>query len=142
MWLEDALAPSELRKTGEARFDVRTITLDQLAAEPLDEYAAVCLLDPTPIANAAWYKLRDFVNYGGSLTLWLGKNAADTEKFNTAAALEVLPQQRSYAKPAPPATCISPRQTSSTRCYAAFDRRPAPYRGQSFQYLSIGSSMI
>jgi hypothetical protein len=93
MWLERALAPQKQ----ESRFQVKTIALDVLAAEPLDDYAAVCLLDPTPLAPAVWYKLRDFASYGGGVAIWLGRGAAqgsttaENERFNTAAALEVIP---------------------------------------------------
>jgi len=93
MWVRDALAPEEKRQKQEARFEVKTVALDQLGNEALDEYAAVCLLDPTPLAPATWDKLREYVQYGGGLAVWLGRNAGaeDVEKFNSKAALEILP---------------------------------------------------
>ncbi|MEX2141395.1 MAG: BatA domain-containing protein [Pirellulales bacterium] len=87
MWLHDALIP--IREG--ARFEVKTIALDQLADEPLEQYSAVFLLDPTPLSSGVWDQLRDYVSYGGGLGIWLGSNAGDVEKFNTTAALEVLP---------------------------------------------------
>jgi hypothetical protein len=87
MWLQHALAPLPR----ESRFNVKVVTLGQLAAEPLDEYAAVGLLDPAPLPASVWNKLRDFVNYGGGLGIWLGSNAGDIEQFNSPQALEVLP---------------------------------------------------
>jgi hypothetical protein len=87
MWLHDALAPVR----DEARFHVNVIPLDKLAAEPLDDYAAVFLLDPTPLSSGVWQQLRDYVTYGGGLGIWLGGSAGDIERFNTTAALEVLP---------------------------------------------------
>ena len=87
MWLHNALAPI---RAG-ARFDVKTISLEQLADERLEQYSAVFLLDPTPLSSGTWDQLRDYVNYGGGLGICLGSNAGDIEKFNTTAALEVLP---------------------------------------------------
>ena len=50
--------------------------LEKLADEPLEEYAAVWLLDPTPLPPAVWDKLRDYVTYGGGLAIWLGATPA------------------------------------------------------------------
>ena len=50
-------------------------TLDELAAKSLDDYAAVCLLDPPPLANQTWESLARFVDRGGGLAIWLGRNA-------------------------------------------------------------------
>jgi hypothetical protein len=87
MWLHHALAPLPR----ESRFDVKVIPLGQLGAEPLDEYAAVGLLDPAPLSPSVWNRLRDFVSYGGGLGIWLGSNAGDIDEFNSPPALEVLP---------------------------------------------------
>jgi hypothetical protein len=91
MFVENALAPEVLRKTGDVRFDVRTIDLENLTDESLEAYAAVVLLDPTPLTAAMWNNLRDYVTYGGGLAIWLGAEAAAIEQFNSIAALEVLP---------------------------------------------------
>jgi hypothetical protein len=93
MWVRNALAPEEKRQKQEARFDVKTIGLDQLADEPLHEHAAVWMLDPTPLQPAVWDKLREYVQYGGGLLISLGRHAGSEqlEDFNTPAALELLP---------------------------------------------------
>ncbi len=42
---------------------------------PLDNYKAVCLLDPTKLSPVLWESLADFVQQGGGLGLFLGRNA-------------------------------------------------------------------
>jgi hypothetical protein len=91
LFLHEALAPEENRQKRDARFDVTMIALDKLADEPLEDYAAVCLLDPTPLAPSVWNKLREYVAYGGGLAVWLGRSVGEVDEFNSDAALEVLP---------------------------------------------------
>jgi hypothetical protein len=93
--LAEALAPATWRRTGQARFECQIIPLDQLSNQPLDDYAAVCLVDPTPLTDGVWQSLTSFVERGGGLAIWLGKNAqpkgARVEDFNTAAAAKLMP---------------------------------------------------
>ena len=60
-----------------------------LSNKPLDDYAAVCLLDPPPLADALWQTLNTYVDRGGGLAIWLGRNAevkaAASDSFNTPA---------------------------------------------------------
>ena len=72
-------------------FKTETIALDQLPAAKLDGYAAVCLLDPTPLPPEMWRKLRDYSALGGGLAIFLGHNAVPVDSFNQPAAQEVLP---------------------------------------------------
>jgi hypothetical protein len=89
-FLKQALDPEPLRRAGQARFDVRVVTLDELAKVELGEFAAVCLLDPESLAPATAEKLRDYVKAGGGLAIWLGHNA-QLKEFNTGVARELLP---------------------------------------------------
>ena len=75
MFLTEALAPATFRRTGQARFECDVISFDDLATKPLDDYAAVCLLDPPPLADAVWQSLATYVDRGGGLAIWLGRNA-------------------------------------------------------------------
>jgi hypothetical protein len=93
--LAEQLAPAAFRQTGQARFECQIITLDQLAGTSLDEQSAVCLVDPPPLADAVWESLAKFVERGGGLAIWLGKNAQPAGNaildFNSAAASRLMP---------------------------------------------------
>jgi hypothetical protein len=89
-FLKQALDPEPLRRAGQARFDVRVVSLEQLAKVELSEFAAVCLLDPTTLTPVSAEKLRDYVKAGGGLAIWLGHNAS-LKDFNTGATRELLP---------------------------------------------------
>ena len=88
MFLTEALAPAAYRKS---RFQCQVVDLEQLAKTDLTAFAAVCLVDPTPLPSGTWDQLRAYVNNGGGLAVWLGRNAQPMEEFNAPAALDVLP---------------------------------------------------
>jgi hypothetical protein len=90
-FLTEALAPSDFRKQGRARFDFRIVDLDQLAAQPLGDVAAVCLLDPMPLDPAVWQKLAEYASDGHGVAVFLGRNAEPVDSFNTTSAQAVLP---------------------------------------------------
>ena len=85
------LAPYELRLKKEAKFDCHVVALDQLAKQPLADYAAVCLVDPAPLADDAWQQLADYAAGGGGVAIFLGRNARPIEAFASPAAQQVLP---------------------------------------------------
>jgi len=91
LFLTQALAPTEFRQRGQARFDCDVAELDELLDRALDDYAAVCLLDPTPLPPETWQKLSDFVTGGGGLAIFLGRNARPEDAFNQSAPRELLP---------------------------------------------------
>ena len=91
LFLTQALSPSLLRKSGRARFECETIGFDRLLDKNLDNYSAVCLLDPTPLDPAVWQQLRAYVKQGGGLAIWLGRNAQPIDAFDSPDALAVLP---------------------------------------------------
>jgi len=91
LFLTQALAPAEHRKRGEARFDCHVVELGELSERPLDGYAAVCLLDPTPLEPAVWKKLGDLAAAGRGVAVFLGRNARPIESFNAPEAQELLP---------------------------------------------------
>jgi hypothetical protein len=91
-FLSQAIAPDEWRRTGQSQFEVTTVVIGQLEQTNLDEYAAVCVLDPPPLESAVWDKLNAYVKQGGGLGIWLGRGALENlQSFHSAAALEVLP---------------------------------------------------
>jgi hypothetical protein len=93
--LAEQLAPAAFRATGQARFQCQIIPIDQLAGTSLEEESAVCLVDPQPLADVVWESLAKFVERGGGLAIWLGKNAQPagnaTVDFNSAAASRLMP---------------------------------------------------
>ena len=90
LFLTEALAPANFRRTGQARFDCDVITLDELPKRGLEPYSAVCLLDPTPLKPDVWGKLADFASEGHGVAVFLGHNAR-LEPFNQPDAQELLP---------------------------------------------------
>lgn len=89
-WTE-ALAPREFRRRGQARFDCDVVNYEELPRQTLSDYAAVCLLDPTPLEPTTWKKLGDFVSDGRGLAVFLGRRATPVDSFNQAPAAELLP---------------------------------------------------
>ena len=91
LYLAESLAPTMFRRQGQARFDCHVVDIEQLAQRPLDQYSAVCLLDPKPLEPAVWQKLGDYVSRGGGLAIFLGRNARPLKAFNSPGAAELLP---------------------------------------------------
>lgn len=88
--LTEALAPEGFRLSGQARFDCQVIATADLAQQPLEEYAAIALVDPAPLPDDMWQLLSGYVRAGGGLAIFLGP-AAKAEAFNQPAAQELLP---------------------------------------------------
>jgi hypothetical protein len=98
VFLTEALAPATFRRTGQARFECNVISFAELArpgGPSLNDYAAVCLLDPPPLTNEVWQSLATYLDHGGGVAIWLGRNAevkgAPSDSFNSPAAQKVLP---------------------------------------------------
>lgn len=91
LFLTEALAPSEFRKIGQSRFHCDTIATGELRKQNLDDYAAVCLVDPEPLPAGDWQRLTAFVADGGGLAVFLGRHAANVDAFNSDNAQELLP---------------------------------------------------
>ena len=91
LFLTEALAPESYRKSGQARFDCDVCELAELPKRQLADYAAVCVLDPTPMEPATWQKLVDFAAEGHGVAVFLGRNALPIDSFNEAHAQAILP---------------------------------------------------
>jgi hypothetical protein len=72
------------------RFECTTVGIRELANQKLSEYAAVCLLDPTPLTEPQWGSLKQYVEQGGGLALMLGHNAQPTRAFQLPYVRDVL----------------------------------------------------
>jgi hypothetical protein len=88
--LHEALAPEPLRLDNQARYQCDVVPLLRLADVAIDDYAAVALLDPTNLSPAVWEKLARYARAGGSVAVFLGRNA-DATNFNSAPAQALLP---------------------------------------------------
>ena len=92
--LQAAIAPGQDINPGQSSYDFTVINQRDIARQDFNEYKLVVLLDPEPIQNSTWSKLRDFVAGGGGLGVFLGHNAARgpfaDESFLTETAVEVL----------------------------------------------------
>jgi hypothetical protein len=89
-YLVEALAPRELRETGQARFSVETLEQSRLASQELGDFRAIALLDPKPLTPGEWTKLSEFVERGGGVAIFLGHNAEPPASFQDPAAANVL----------------------------------------------------
>ncbi len=89
--LVEAIAPYQLRAANRAAFACLVIPIDELTNHSLGDFAAVVLLDPTPLADTAWEQLRSYVEEGGQLAVLLGPNAGDGSSFNEGAATAIMP---------------------------------------------------
>ncbi|MGA2797486.1 MAG: BatA domain-containing protein [Thermoguttaceae bacterium] len=91
IFLTEALAPSVFGKRGQARFDCDIVDLENISKKNLSDYAALFLLDPTPLEPAVWQKLSDYAADGHGVAIFLGRNAQPMDSFNTTQAQELLP---------------------------------------------------
>lgn len=106
-WTE-AIAPYEFRETGQARFDTVVVPQSDLANQSLGEFAAVFLLDPSPLAPAQWEQLQEFALRGGGVGIFLG-HEAEASAFNTKEAQAVLPGKLAVETRVPEGTWLDPR---------------------------------
>jgi hypothetical protein len=91
VFFAEAIAPADFRKRGQAVFKCEICELADLPKRQLGEYAAVCLMDPTPIEPATWQKLVDFASEGHGVAIFLGRNASPVDSFNAEQAQALLP---------------------------------------------------
>jgi hypothetical protein len=89
-YLSEALAPLELRESGRASFRCDTIEQGRLAAQEINDYRAIALIDPAPLTADVWKKLADYCEAGGGLAVFLGSRAQPIASFQGAAAVKVL----------------------------------------------------
>jgi hypothetical protein len=76
--MRSLLAPQADVEAGSARFDLQVV--DQIEFNQMEDFAgfdAVFLLDPDPIVDTQWQRLETYVQGGGGLGLFLGRNAND-----------------------------------------------------------------
>lgn len=90
----EAISPFSLRQTGQAQFICTVVRQGEtgsqvLADQQLEEFAAVCLVDPRPLAEEDWKRLLQFAGQGGGIGIMLGHNA-DVAGFEDPLAQQLL----------------------------------------------------
>ena len=140
LFLTEALAPAGFRKRGQARFDCDICDLAELAKRPLADYAAVCLLDPTPLEPATWQKLADYAAEGHGVAIFLGRNALPVDSFNEPQAQELLPGKLLRQAPRPDGDLhLAPRDYQHP-ILAAFRGQAGAIPWDAFPCSAIGNS--
>ena len=102
MFFTEMLSPAEFRREGRVRFDCTTIMSKKLPQTDLENYNAVCLLDPVPLSPETWQKLAEYVRSGHGLAIFLGRNAQPVDTFNGPDAQVLLPGPLLRQAKAPP----------------------------------------
>ncbi len=90
LFLREALSPSSLTHQTAGRFRCKTARYANATKLTLTDYAAVCLLDPPPLADPLWQALADYAEHGGGVGLFLG-HRAKASGFNEGTATQLLP---------------------------------------------------
>ena len=90
LFMQQALAPPALRKTGKARFDARIVDVAALDTAEWDEARGIVLVDPPPLPPRTWEQLEQWTAAGRGLVVWLGPRAGDPARFNSEASRRVL----------------------------------------------------
>ena len=93
--LISSIAPQEAVQRGAARFDCTVTAQSDFNSESkLTPFSIVYLLDPGPLSQRDWLKLKGFTEAGGRVAIFLGHNAvykgAPHPSFLTAEATDML----------------------------------------------------
>ena len=105
LFLTQALAPDELKKTGRAPFELDVVPYEATQSDratenardlvsankrELERYRAIFLLDPPGLAPETIETLTEYANDGGGVAVFLGRAAAPLAAFQTPEALALL----------------------------------------------------
>ena len=92
---------AEALAAGPSRLTTKTVPFEALAKETFADYAAVCLLDPPPLARDVWRRLLETVEEGGRCGIFLGAAARPAAALNSglAGALLAAPLKRHWRQP-------------------------------------------
>src|SRR5208282_4566546 len=74
LFLTQAIAPTENRKRHDARFECTVIDYHEIPSDQktLNNYAAICLLDPPGLDAGTWQSLTDYAAAGHGVGVFLG----------------------------------------------------------------------
>lgn len=91
VFLREAIAPAVLAESGNSRFETETIPFGLLGKTQLSEFNAVCLLDPPALSADDWDRVVNYLESGGGVGIFLGRNAQPVEKMNEPSPQQLLP---------------------------------------------------
>lgn len=96
LW-NDALAPRPLVALKKNRYQCEIAPLNQIETLPLEEYAAIYLINITSLPDSLWQQFTDYVKQGGGLGVLMGSDGDAPEStivsFNSRPAQELLPME-------------------------------------------------
>ena len=81
-YVKQAISPDDFEQQAQSPFDCHVVDSAKLGDRELADFAAIALLDPTPLTPAQQARLATFVSDGGGLAIFLGHNAGLVERFN------------------------------------------------------------
>ena len=152
-YVEQAISPTEFREQNQNAFECRVIQPQDLPSVSLDDYTIVSLLDPGPLPERNWPQLETYVRSGGSLAMFLGRNASGRDgvpQFNTLAkSLLPGPLGIQWRTASDDYLFLSPTDTShpilslirGRTTTISWDESPI-FRHWSFSELNPGSNVI
>ncbi len=102
IFVSEALAPSALAGVIAPRFICETVTVGRLRVDEINEFDAVVLLDPPPLAESTWRALAEYAQSGGGVAVCLGgESVGKLAEMNSTAAQLVLPGKLKWTSRTP-----------------------------------------
>lgn len=94
LW-NDALAPRPLVALKKNHYECQIAPLNQIETLPLEEFAAIYLINITSLPDSLWQQFTDFAKQGGGVGVLMGSNGNSPESmmvsYNSRAAQQLLP---------------------------------------------------
>jgi len=152
--VKQAISPDEYTQKGEAVFDCHVVDAKDLLAQELSDYSVIAMLDPEPLTRTHWSRVHDFVDSGGSLAVFLGRNAQPSgsavSQFNDAADRLMPGKLKAHWRTRKDDSLfISPRSTAhpiltlfrNRESITAWDESPI-FRHWVFDELASGTNIV
>lgn len=93
VYLWQALSPETLRRAGVTRYQCDVTSYEELPSKDLAAYSAYFLLDPPPLAESFWSKLKEAVATGKGLAVFLGRRLGSLDVWNKGPVQDLLAGQ-------------------------------------------------
>tara|TARA_R110002095_G_scaffold196031_1_gene174805 strand:+ start:3108 stop:5597 length:2490 start_codon:yes stop_codon:yes gene_type:complete len=96
LW-SDVLAPEKLVALKKNRYQCKVISLNEIESLPLEQFAAVYLINVTELSATSWKQFTEYAEKGGGVCFLLGSDGNAPESmiisFNSEAAQKLLPME-------------------------------------------------
>jgi hypothetical protein len=96
LFLREALEPSAAVGLSRSKFACQVGRFNEIGQLSLTDFAAVCLVDPSPLSADSWKTLVSFADTGGGVGVFLGRNARANE-MNQTEPQQLLPAKLRWA---------------------------------------------